>query len=72
MLKEMNSNMVTINGEEKNCVGMTLSQYLASTAYDPKRIAVERNGDIVPKSAYADTILQDNDVLEVVNFVGGG
>ncbi len=72
MLKEMNSNMVTINGEEKNCVGMTLSQYLASTAYDPKRIAVERNGDIVPKTAYADTILQDNDVLEVVNFVGGG
>ncbi len=64
--------MVTINGEEKNCVGMTLSQYLASTAYDPKRIAVERNGDIVPKTAYADTVLQDNDVIEVVSFVGGG
>ncbi len=71
MLKEMNSNMVTINGEEKNCVGMTVS-HLERTAYDPRRIAVERNGDIVPKAAYADTVLQDNDVLEVVSFVGGG
>ncbi len=64
--------MVTINGEEKNCVGMTVSQYLENTAYDPRRIAVERNGDIVPKAAYADTVLKDNDVLEVVSFVGGG
>ncbi len=64
--------MVTINGEKKDCVGMTVSQYLERTAYDPKRIAVERNGDIVPKAAYADTVLQDNDVLEVVSFVGGG
>ncbi len=64
--------MVTINGEEKNCAGMTVSQYLERTAYDPMRIAVERNGDIVPKTAYADTVLQDNDVIEVVSFVGGG
>ncbi len=64
--------MVTINGEEKDCVGMTVSQYLERMTYDSRRIAVERNGDIVPKSAYADTVLQDNDVLEVVSFVGGG
>ncbi len=64
--------MVTINGEEKDCAGMTVAQYLASTSYDSKRIAVERNGDIVPKASYAEVVLQDHDVLEVVSFVGGG
>lgn len=51
---------------------MTLSAYLATTNYDPGRIAVERNGDIVPKTRYGDTVLQDGDSLEVVSFVGGG
>ena len=64
--------MITINGEAKSCVGMTVAQYLETTAYDPKRIAVEKNGKIVPKAAYTDTILQDGDVVEVVSFVGGG
>ena len=64
--------MVTINGEKKNCTGMSLSQYLLTTDYDPRRIAVEKNGDIVPKAAYSETILQDGDVVEVVSFVGGG
>ena len=72
MPKEMNFHMITINGEEKNCAGMTVSDYLQTTTYDPKRIAVERNGDIVPKAAYAETRLADGDVLEVVSFVGGG
>ena len=57
--------MVSINGEEKNCAGLTVERYLETTAYDPKRIAVEKNGEIVPKAAYADTILEDGDVLEV-------
>ncbi len=64
--------MVTINGEEKDCAVMTVSQHRALTSYDPRRIALERNGDIVPKAAYAATVLQDHDVLEVVRFVGGG
>ena len=64
--------MVTVNGEEKDCAGMTLSDFLQSTAYDRKRIAVEQNGRIVPKAAYADTVLQDLDVIEIVSFVGGG
>ena len=64
--------MITINGDKKDCAGMTVAQYLATTAYDPKRIAVEKNGDIVPKAAYTDTVLQDGDLVEVVSFVGGG
>ena len=64
--------MVTINGTEWNCAGSTVAGYLSGTAFDPARIAVERNGEIVPKSHYADTVLQDGDVVEVVSFVGGG
>ena len=64
--------MVKINGEELNIAGKTIAEYLASINYDPKRIAVERNGDIVPKAKYGETILQDGDSLEIVRFVGGG
>ena len=64
--------MVKINGEELNIAGKTVAEYLATTNYDPKRIAVERNGDIVPKAQYGETVLKDGDSVEVVSFVGGG
>ena len=64
--------MVKINGVEKIVAGITVAQYLTTTNYDTKRIAVERNGYIVPKAQYDNTILQDGDNVEVVNFVGGG
>ncbi|MBQ4569999.1 MAG: sulfur carrier protein ThiS [Ruminococcus sp.] len=64
--------MVKINGEELNIAGKSISEFLATTNYDPKRIAVERNGDIVPKAQYDETMLCDGDVVEVVSFVGGG
>lgn len=64
--------MVKINGNEQNVAGMSLAEYLHSGNYDVKRVAVERNGEIVPKAEYEETILQDGDSLEVVSFVGGG
>ncbi len=64
--------MVKVNGVELDIAGNTLAEYLASTNYDPKRIAVERNGDIVPKAKYSETILRDGDSVEIVSFVGGG
>ena len=64
--------MVKINGEELIIAGKTIAEYLATTNFEPKRIAVERNGDIVPKAKYGETILQDGDNVEVVSFVGGG
>ncbi len=64
--------MVKINGVEWNVTGKTVAEYLATTSYDARRIAVERNGDIVPKALYAETVLQDGDCVEVVSFVGGG
>ena len=64
--------MVKINGESLDIAGKTLAEYLETTNYDRKRIAVEKNGDIVPKAAYETTFLEDGDSLEVVSFVGGG
>ena len=63
---------VIINGEEEEAVGKVLADYLAESGYDAQRIAVELNGEIVPKSKYASTVLKDGDVVEIVRFVGGG
>lgn len=64
--------MVKINGTDYDISGQTLTQYLATTTFDYKRIAVEKNGDIVPKALYEQTVLHDGDTIEVVSFVGGG
>lgn len=64
--------MVKVNGELLDLAGKTIFEYLTTTEYDPKRIAVERNGEIVFKSQYDDVVLQDEDSIEVVSFVGGG
>ena len=64
--------MVKVNGTELDIAGKTISEFLATTSYDPKRIAAERNGDIVFKSQYDVTVLENGDSLEIVRFVGGG
>ena len=64
--------MVKINGSFESANGKTLSEYLSETDYDPARIAIEKNGTIVPKAQYDSTVLSDGDVIEVVSFVGGG
>ena len=53
--------MVKINGEELNIAGENVAEYLSESGYDLKRVAVELNGDILPKSQYADTLLKDGD-----------
>ena len=50
----------------------TLFDYLLECGFDPMRVAVERNGEIVPKNQFATLQLTDEDTLEVVSFVGGG
>lgn len=68
----MNTNQVKINGEDVAAAGMTVAEYLSSAQYDCRRIAVERNCEIVPKSKYGEVVLEAGDVVEIVNFVGGG
>lgn len=64
--------MVRINGENLDVVGKSVAEYLNSSGYDLMRVAVELNGDIVPKAQYSDTIFKNGDSVEVVSFVGGG
>lgn len=64
--------MVKINGEQKDCTGQTVQHYLTANGYDLKRVAVERNGDIIPKAQYASAVFNDGDSVEIVSFVGGG
>ena len=64
--------MVRTNGEETDAAGRTVAEHISVSGFNPARIVVELNGDIVPKSAYADTVLRDGDSVEVVCFMGGG
>lgn len=64
--------MVQINGENENAAGKVLSDYLAENDYIITGIAIEYNGEILPKAEYANTVLKDGDVVEIVSFVGGG
>ncbi len=50
----------------------SIADLIEQLGYTGKRIAVERNGDIVPRSLYTQTALQDGDQIEIVVAVGGG
>lgn len=64
---------VMINGQAQAVApGSSLASVLAPLLETGKRLAVERNGAIVPRSAYAQTVLQAGDQLEIVTAVGGG
>ena len=62
-----------INGDEKRFPpSLTVEKLVAELGMAGKRVAIERNGEIVPRSRYAETQLADGDALEVVVAVGGG
>jgi sulfur carrier protein len=63
---------ITLNGAATGVDATTLAELVASLGLEGKRIAVERNGEIVPRSRYADTPLAPGDRLEIVGAVGGG
>ena len=62
-----------VNGKEIPLnAPISLQAFFLEQHYDLRTIAVERNEEIVPKATYAEVMLQDCDVLEVVHFMGGG
>lgn len=62
-----------VNGEPATAPdGATVADMLDRMGLPAKGIAVERNREIVPKSAYGVTRLTDDDRIEIVQFVGGG
>ncbi|HEX5325415.1 MAG TPA: sulfur carrier protein ThiS [Acetobacteraceae bacterium] len=64
---------LTINGEPRAIDGpATVASLLEDLGLDTRKVAVERNQEIVPRSAYAETWLTGGDALEIVHFIGGG
>lgn len=64
---------LTINGEVRQLQHpINIEQFIDQNNLQGKRIAIERNGEIVPRSQYAELYLTDGDQLEVVVAVGGG
>ena len=64
--------MAVINGEDVSASGKPLLQYLMETGYDSSRVVVERNLAIVPQDQLEAVIIQDEDSIEILRFVGGG
>lgn len=64
---------ISVNGEPRTIAGpITVAALLAQLGFDPRRIAVERNREIVRRSAFSDTAVSEGDRLEIVHFIGGG
>jgi thiamine biosynthesis protein ThiS len=64
---------LTINGEVREFAdGLTISGLVEQLGLHPKKVAVERNLEVVPKSLHPETVLADGDKIEIVQFVGGG
>ena len=62
-----------LNGEPREFDGpMTVASLVEKLGLDGRKIAIERNLEIVPRSRYGAVALADGDRLEIVNFVGGG
>jgi sulfur carrier protein len=65
---------VLINGQphEYSDAALTVTELLARLELAGKRIAVEMNGDVVPRSRHAQTVVRDGDSFEIIVAVGGG
>ena len=64
---------LVVNGEPRRApAGQTIAELVAALGFNPAKVAVERNGEIVPRATLAGVVLGDGDQLEVVHFVGGG
>ena len=64
---------IIVNGEQRNVIdGLSAAQLVEDMGITGKRIAMEVNLDIVPRSSYANHILSAGDKVEIVHAVGGG
>jgi sulfur carrier protein len=64
---------LSVNGQTRRVEpGANVARLLEALDLSGKRVAVERNGEIVPRSRYLATSLEDGDALEIVVAVGGG
>ena len=62
-----------LNGEQRDVADVvTIADLVDALGLDARKVAVERNLEIAPRSTYADTALADGDRIEIVTFIGGG
>ena len=61
-----------VNGETRHVMATTITGLLAEIGFAERKVAVERNLEIVPRSQYATTHLAYGDAIEIVHFIGGG
>ena len=64
---------VTLNGKPRDLEGATsIAEFLRALDINPQQVAVAVNGEVVPRSRWAEAAIQDGDAVEVVRAVGGG
>ena len=62
-----------LNGEERHIADIvSISDLVSALGLDARKVAVERNLEIAPRSTYADVRLAEGDRIEIVTFIGGG
>ena len=66
------SKSITLNGAPHRSAAATIADLVRELELSPEKVAVERNGEIVPRSTLAEAPLAEGDRLEIVHFVGGG
>jgi sulfur carrier protein len=64
---------IFLNGETQNLPAeLSVLGLIEKLALSPERVAVELNGVVLPRAAWISTVLNDDDRVEIVHFVGGG
>ena len=63
---------LVINGQDQDITSTTLAELVSALKLDAQRLVAEVNGTIVARENFGQTVLKDNDRLELVHFVGGG
>ena len=63
---------IEVNGEHREMESGTILDLVETLGLNPKKVAVERNLEIVPRSLHGETALSDGDRIEIVQLVGGG
>jgi thiamine biosynthesis protein ThiS len=72
-MESQTSIAVRVNGDQRRVPGgLSIAAMLGELGLDPRKVAVERNSEIVPRAALDEIPVEDGDTYEIVHFVGGG
>jgi sulfur carrier protein len=63
---------IQVNGDTREVAARTVSALVEELGFDVRKVAVERNLAIVPRSLHVTTVIEEGDRFELVQFVGGG